>query len=173
MAMSELDKLTEKLKALADTPLVAEAVATAKVGDGTARDQGMEQQTFGCEAIKQLAADLGPASMLYALSAHNDPFFILPSRRAEAEWFARLWMQFLMGTGSHIRRMHYKLISRRTPVKTRADMPYENTLECWAVLAEASKGARYLDLVSADDFVIGAMPRRSSTSAEPRCPMST
>jgi hypothetical protein len=31
--------------------------------------------------------------------------------------------------------------------------PYENTLECWAVLAEASKDARYLDLVSVDDFV--------------------
>jgi hypothetical protein len=110
--------------------------------------------TFDYEGIKQLAADIGrPASTLYALSDHNDPFFVGPARRAKAEWFAGLWIKFGMGAGSHIRRLHYKLISQRKPIKMLDGVPYENTEECWQKLAEASKDARYLDLISVDDFV--------------------
>jgi hypothetical protein len=62
--------------------------------------------TFDYEGIKQLAADLRrPASALVALSSHNDPLFVLPSRQANAEWFARLWTKFELDTGSHIRRL--------------------------------------------------------------------
>jgi len=65
-----------------------------------------------CELSKELKR---PASTLYALANCNDPFYILPFRQVEAEWFAGLWRKYIgEGTGIHIRRLHYKLISQKT-----------------------------------------------------------
>lgn len=114
--------------------------------------------TNGCptnsEEIKALAEDLRrPATTLIALGRSNDPFYVTPTRRAEAKWFAALWKKFKVQKGVHLRRLHYLFVSQRTPIEMRDGMVYANTEPCWIRLAKASKDARYLNLVSADDFV--------------------
>jgi len=70
---------------------------------------------FDYEGIKALAKDLGrPAETLIALSSTNDPFYIIPCRQAEAQWFADLWNKFGMGKGGHTRGLHYRIVSQRT-----------------------------------------------------------
>jgi hypothetical protein len=104
--------------------------------------------------IKSLADSLGrPVSTLIALASANDPFAITPSRRDGAQWFARIWKRFDLGSGVHVRRVHYKLISQAKPLKIPNGTPYENTLEAWQALIRTSGDARYLDLVPAEDFV--------------------
>ena len=76
-----------------------------------------------------------------------------PTRRAEAEWFAALWKKYKVQKGVHLRRLHYLFVSQRTPIQMRDGMVYENTHQCWIRLAIASKDARYLNLVAADDFI--------------------
>jgi hypothetical protein len=88
------------------------------------------------------------------MSYGNDPFYAgMPGRRAEAEWFARIWRELGVGHGVHLRRIHYRLVSQREPVLMVNGKPYVNTNECWQALGEASKGARYLDLVPIAAFV--------------------
>ena len=106
------------------------------------------------DRIKRLAAELRrPASTLIALAPANDPFSITPGRRGEAQWFSRIWKQLGLGSGVHLRRLHYALISQAKPPKMPNGVPYENTHDCWQTLIRASNDARYLDLVPAEDFV--------------------
>jgi hypothetical protein len=106
------------------------------------------------DRIKKLAAELGrPASTLIALAPANDPFSITPGRRDEAQWFSRIWKQLDLGSGVHLRRVHYALVSQAKPIKMPNGLPYENTHGCWQALIRASNDARYLDLVPAEDFV--------------------
>lgn len=92
---------------------------------------------------------------LLALAPANDPFYVgRPSELEGAEWFAELWNKFGYGPGTHLRRVHYQIVSQSPAVK----MPngkgqYENTLNCWAYLNNASKWARYLELVPPWEFV--------------------
>jgi hypothetical protein len=109
--------------------------------------------TFDYAGIKTLAEELRrPVKTLFALSTSNDPFYTTPTRRTDAEWFAKLWHKFGMAKGSHLRGLHYRIISQRTPILMRDGTPYRNTEGCWQDLVSASKDARYLDLVSADDL---------------------
>src|SRR5262252_4127588 len=80
------------------------------------------------ESVNALAAKLDrPASTLIALSPHNDPFFAArPGRKADAEWFADIWERFRFGDGTHLRRIHYRLISTTTPILMRDSKPYRN-----------------------------------------------
>jgi hypothetical protein len=104
--------------------------------------------------IKRLASVLHrPASTLIALAPINDPFCITPNRRDGAEWFARIWNRLAIGSGAHLRRLHYAIISQSKPVKMSDGKPYENTQDCWQNLIRTSNDARYLDLVPAEDFV--------------------
>jgi hypothetical protein len=106
------------------------------------------------DEVKALAKKWGrPASTLIALSHQNDPFYIGPDRLAKAEWFAKLWKKYKVQSGVHLRRLHYLFVSQRTPIRMLNGKPYKNTLQCWDALGTASRDARYLDLVSADDFV--------------------
>ena len=90
---------------------------------------------------------------LIVLSAQNDPFYVgAPAQLAAAEWFADLWIKFNFAHGVHLRRIHYQLISQETPIIMSNCKPYNNTVECWKVLNEASKAARYLNLVDIDAF---------------------
>lgn len=110
---------------------------------------------LGYEEIKALAEDLGrPVGTMIALAANNDPFYAgTPARRAQAEWFSGLWAQFGLRSGVHLRRIHYVLVSQASPVRMVTGKPYENTLECWKGLGNASGDARDLDLVPARAFV--------------------
>jgi hypothetical protein len=104
--------------------------------------------------IKKLAKELNrPASTLIALSPSNDPFSITPARHDGAHWFARIWKRFRLGPGTHVRRVHYKLISQAAPIKMSNGMPFKNTAECWEDMIGWSNDARYLDIVPAEDFI--------------------
>lgn len=121
------------------------------------RRKGMMTTPRSADDLKRLGEELGrPAKTLFALSADNDPFYIGETEGArldDARWFAALFKKYKFEDGVHLRRIHYRLVSQRTPVKKRDGTDYENTLNCWKDLSTASKDARYLGLVSADAFV--------------------
>jgi hypothetical protein len=105
------------------------------------------------EGLKQRAGELCVrVKDLLVLSHHNDPFYIFSSRRAEAEWFAKMWEKMEMQPGDHNRGLHYKLVSQKKPVLMQDRMRYTNTVECWFRLVRASRDARYLGLVDAADM---------------------
>jgi hypothetical protein len=104
------------------------------------------------DGIKRLSATLRrPVHTLVALSKANDPFYITRPRHAAAEWFAELWERLPRQT--HLRDFHYLLVSQETVVEMADGSPYENTVNCWVALTNASRDARYLKLVPADHFV--------------------
>lgn len=91
---------------------------------------------------------------MLALAPKNDPFYVgAPASVVKAQWFAGIYNSRFRDTqGAHLRRIHYRLVVEGDA--TRADgTPYENTEQCWDYLNDASKAARYLGLVDADDFV--------------------
>jgi len=115
--------------------------------------------TWDYRRIKREAKEQGiSVSNLCALAAKNDPFYTgRPSEVAAAEWFADLWWRFGYGTGVHLRRVHYQIVSQDTPItyphRDHPDgKPYENTEGDWGYLCEAGKYARYLGLVSPEAF---------------------
>ena len=86
------------------------------------------------------------------LSGGNDPFYAgRGARRAEAQWFADLWAEFGFGPGTHLRRVHYNLLSHA--VQCVDGSQYQNSFECWSRLLRGSRDARYLGLVAAEDIV--------------------
>ncbi len=106
------------------------------------------------ETIKQLAKQMGcKVTDLIPLAPQNDPFYTgTPNDWALGEWFAQLWRAFGYQDKVHIRRVHYQIVSQRTPVLLPNGKPYENTAECWDTLNLASKAARYLQLVDPAAF---------------------
>ncbi len=106
------------------------------------------------EMIKQLAKEMGcKVTDLIPLAPQNDPFYTgTPSDWALAEWFAQLWRAFGYQDKVHIRRVHYQIVSQRTPVLLPNGESYKNTAECWDTLNMASKAARYLQLVDPAAF---------------------
>lgn len=90
---------------------------------------------------------------LLVLAPQNDPFNTGSDTQVrQAEWFADLWQRFGFGSGVHLRRVHYRLISQAAPPAMHNGKPYENTELCWGYISQAAKYARYLNLVSADAF---------------------
>lgn len=104
------------------------------------------------EELKALAKERGvPVSELLVLAKSNDPFFCgMPAQRRAGDWFAEQFAAGHFGRGVHLRRIHYFLVSVEARMPN--GLPYLNTVECWAALAEASKAARYLGLVDVDAF---------------------
>jgi hypothetical protein len=95
-----------------------------------------------------------PTDSLIALSPGNDPFYIGPARQTGAEWFAGLWQANGFGRGTHLRRVHYILVSSTAPVGMPPNgEPYQNTEKCWSYLGACGRDARYLGLIRAGDFV--------------------
>jgi hypothetical protein len=105
------------------------------------------------ESLKAMAKSIGrPIKVLLALAPCNDPFYAgVGSRRQAAEWFADIWAEH-GAVGSHLRRLHYRLISSTVLCKPDRT-PYENTESDWTFLVTASLAARYLDLVPFDCLV--------------------
>ena len=105
--------------------------------------------------VKELARTRGcKVTDLIALAPQNDPFYCgTPNDLLIAGWFADLWDQFGYTQGIHIRRVHYQIISQTPPVIMPNGKPYENTETCWDFLNQASKMARYLNLVDPGAFV--------------------
>jgi hypothetical protein len=93
-----------------------------------------------------------PVNSLFVLPASNDPFYIFPQRRKDAEWFHRFWIDLRLTPGAHIRRVHYRLVS--VDGMTMADgRPYENTELCWHYICNSGRDARYRGLVPAEFIV--------------------
>lgn len=109
---------------------------------------------YDYDTIKELARAEGcRVTDLIALAPQNDPFYAgTPNDHAMAGWFATLWNRFGYGGGVHIRRVHYQIISQDPPVLMPNGKPYENTETCWDILSQASKMARYLELVDPAAF---------------------
>jgi hypothetical protein len=114
----------------------------------------MDESPRGYDDLKELADKMRvPVQCLLALSKKNDPFFCgMPAQRIDADWFGKVWERFECGTGFHVRRVHYKLISAERPVRGPDGKTYLNTYEQWQRMSEASKWARHLGLVDAADF---------------------
>src|SRR5579872_7166276 len=92
------------------------------------------------ETIKQLAKEMScKVTDLIPLAPQNDPFYTgTPGDWSLGEWFAGLWNGFGYRNNVHIRRVHYQIVSQRTPVMMPNGKPYENTTECWDMLNMAS-----------------------------------
>ena len=107
------------------------------------------------DTIKELAKrEHCKVTDLIALAPQNDPFYAgTPNDWALGRWFADLWAKFKYGSGVHLRRVHYQIISQDPPVKMPNGKPYENTETCWDTLSAAAKAARYLRLVEPSAFV--------------------
>jgi hypothetical protein len=117
-------------------------------------DTELTSASYDYEGLKALAKELNrPASTLIALAAVNDPFYIGLARQRNAEWFAAIWNRFGLGSGIHVRRIHYRIISQSSPVQMPDGTPFENTKGCAQVLGDASRDARYLGLVPIEAFV--------------------
>jgi hypothetical protein len=110
-------------------------------------------KVMNAETIRSLATALGvPILDLLVLHRNNDPFNAdTPGKRKKAQWFAGLW-QDLNLANSHLRRMHYKIISQKRRVKLPDGRPFENTERCWDILRQSSGFARHLGLVDPGQF---------------------
>ena len=89
---------------------------------------------------------------LLALSMNSDPYWaggVMNSRLAK--WFAGVWRDMGVESGVHLRRIHYRLVSK--PSKTDESLTYTNTERNWERLQLASRQARALGLVNATAFV--------------------
>jgi hypothetical protein len=109
---------------------------------------------YDYERIKELGQEMKRSvETLVVLSTVNDPFYIQPGRQASAEWFAKLWEELKCGPGTHIRAVHYRLLSHAGGHFIGDDgRPYLNTDRCYKRLNNASQDARYLGLVPEDHF---------------------
>src|SRR5215212_4320456 len=102
------------------------------------------------KAVREEQGRKPPITDLIVLSQQNDPFYAgTETEKAMAEWFAEV---FGTSTGSHLRRIHYRLVSRGDVM--RADgVLYENDKSSWTYLNNASRFARYLGLMDPEDIV--------------------
>jgi integrase len=109
---------------------------------------------FNYKKLKLMAALAGRSVNDYVvLSGQNDPFFVGSKTRIQmAEWFAGLWnkMGYADQMGVHLRRIHYKIVSVET-AKPNGEL-YKNTENDWSYLVNASKYARYLQMVDPARF---------------------
>jgi hypothetical protein len=158
MAMSELDKLMEKLNAFADTPLgaeiVAAGVAAAKPGDGIAQGPGKKPRNRA--DLKELAKTLRRLlDSLYTMGSPNDPWMAEADFRSKhAYWVANIFERFgITQSVIHARQLHYRLVSQETPVLQADGKPYVNSGDCYNRLCDAIRDARYLDLISTDVII--------------------
>lgn len=115
------------------------------------------------ETIKTLAKQTSRRVQdLIALAPQNDPFYMgTPTDNAMASWFADVYTRAGFGVfrAPHLRRVHYWTVSQEPPVLMHNGLPYENTQKCWEYLQNASKVARYLDLVPLHGIVDNKNPQ--------------
>jgi hypothetical protein len=102
------------------------------------------------QAVREERGRKPPITDLIVLAPQRDPFNAgSETQVAMAEWFAGVFGEV---AGTHLRRIHYRLVSRGDVV--RADgILYENNANSWAYLNDASRQARYLGLVDPEHLV--------------------
>ena len=100
------------------------------------------------EQMKKAKTESGVKSVrdLLVLAPQNDPFYMgSPGDIKSAEWFMQIWNEAGYQSGVHLRRIHYRLVSK-APAKPDGRI-YENTDNDWKYLTSAAKYARYLGMV--------------------------
>ena len=104
-----------------------------------------------CALAKEMKASTRD---LLALAACNDPFYVdVAFRKAAALWVVDLRHRIDFGYRFHIRRAHYKIISQSIPVLRPDGRNYENTDNDWGFLLQASRDARYLELIDPESVI--------------------
>ena len=124
------------------------------------------------ESIRTLAKEIkAPTRELLALAACNDPFYAGVGFRAEAaQWAVDLRHRIDFGYRFHIRRAHYKIISQAIPVLKPGGGSYENTDSDWKFLLQASRDARYLELIDPESVVDNRNPEATISAHSSRRP---
>jgi hypothetical protein len=115
--------------------------------------------------VVALAKNLGRSVKdLMPLHENNDPYYAgRESRRVNGQWFAEIWHRFEVTRGTHLRRLHYRLVVQpKGEVLLPDGNPYCNFDSHWNLLVSAAGNARHLGLVDADAFVDRRNP-------DPRC----
>jgi hypothetical protein len=95
-----------------------------------------------------------------ALAPGNDPFLCgAPAQERDAKWFADLWKTHFKGQKIHIRMMHYVTMTaiqptyqilKKNPQTNKLELvtrKYEGSKKDWNYMLNASKSARYMELV--------------------------
>jgi hypothetical protein len=118
------------------------------------RNQAKGDKTLSYENIKAYAKALGTTiKSLIVLGDGNDPFYCgTPNHQLWANWLGNYWRSPGMGKCSHIRALHYQLVSQSEPVIMPDGEPYLNTNQCWKKLNNAMKWARYLGIIDPESL---------------------
>ncbi len=105
------------------------------------------------QAIRKPNGRKSTVKGLLVLAPQNDPFYAGNGVEGDkARWFAELWERFGYGSGAHLRRVHYRIVSEGNIVKPDGEL-YENNNGCWQYMQGASRQARYLGLVDPEEVV--------------------
>jgi hypothetical protein len=105
------------------------------------------------QAIRKPNGRKSTVKDMLVLSQQNDPFYAGNGVEGEkARWFAELWERFGYGSGVHLRRVHYRIVSEGNNLKPDGEL-YENNKRCWEYMQSASRQARYLGLVNPEEVV--------------------
>jgi hypothetical protein len=96
---------------------------------------------------------------LLVLAQQNDPFYAGNGVEGDkARWFAELWERFGYGSGVHLRRIHYRIVSEGSILKPDGKI-YENNSKDWEYMQGASRQARYMGLVDPEEVVDRRNPK--------------
>ena len=91
---------------------------------------------------------------LIVLAPQRDPFYIgTPSQREKGEWFAGLYESEAIEPGYHLRRIHYRWSDPGSGVLLPSGEPYLNDRASWTYLEDASRYARLLHMIPADELI--------------------
>jgi hypothetical protein len=105
------------------------------------------------QAIRKPDGRKSTVKDLLVLAPQNDPFYAGNGVEGDkARWFAELWERFGYGSGVHLRRVHYRIVSEGNILKPDGEL-YENNNGCWQYMQGASRQARYLRLVDPEEVV--------------------
>jgi len=115
---------------------------------------------IGYEGIKKLKEQLLKEKgikvtipELLAMSNADDPFYAgSETDKKKANWFAGVWQQLKLGPGTHIRRIHYRIVSLANIKKEDGEV-YKATADDYWRLGLAATKAREMELVPAEDFI--------------------
>src|SRR5215208_1859324 len=102
------------------------------------------------QAVREERGRKPTVADLIVLASQHDPFNSgTDGDVANAKWFAEV---FGSSTGTHLRRIHYRLVSRGDVMRADGKL-YENDEDSWEYLQWASKHARYQGRVNPEDIV--------------------
>jgi hypothetical protein len=121
---------------------------------------------YNYETIKAIAKTIGrKVTDLIALAPQNDPFYCgTDGDLSKAAWFRDIWERAGFRAGTHLRRIHYWIVSQSPTVNKPDGTPYLNTENDWSFLLNASKQARYLGFVSIADIADHKSPPPTLTT---------